>query len=276
VKVLLDECVDWRLGREIAAHDVKTARQMGWTTIRNGKLLALASEQFDVFVTVDRNLSFQQNMVSYTIAVVVLRARDQPARRSQAAPAEPPVRHRVRAAEHCRNHRRRLIPAQFRGLASLQPHVAGDYEASRKSRKIGGQIVADAMIDPDVEYDALILGDTGISVDHRPLDLDRAADCIDDARKFHQHPVAGGFDDAAAMLADLRIDELAAMRPKALERALLVRSHQPRIARDIGGEDRRKPAHFGRGCRLARPSIPVGNTALDEYPPVGHLSAPLL
>ena len=75
MKVLLDECVDWRLGREIAAHDVKTARQMGWTTIRNGELLALASEQFDVFVTVDRNLSFQQNIVSYTIAVVVLRAR---------------------------------------------------------------------------------------------------------------------------------------------------------------------------------------------------------
>jgi hypothetical protein len=75
VRVLLDECVDWRLGREIAAHDVKTARQMGWTTIRNGELLALASEQFDVFVTVDRNLSFQQNIVSYTIAVVVLRAR---------------------------------------------------------------------------------------------------------------------------------------------------------------------------------------------------------
>ena len=75
MRVLLDESVDWRLGREIAAHDVKTARQMGWTTIRNGELLALASEQFDVFVTVDRNLSFQQDIVSFSIAVVVLQAR---------------------------------------------------------------------------------------------------------------------------------------------------------------------------------------------------------
>jgi predicted nuclease of predicted toxin-antitoxin system len=75
VKVLLDECVDWRLARDIAGHEVKTARQMGWTTIKNGELLALAAGQFEVFVTVDRNLSFQQNLVSYSIAVVVLCAK---------------------------------------------------------------------------------------------------------------------------------------------------------------------------------------------------------
>jgi hypothetical protein len=75
VKVLLDECVDWRLGRELLTHEVKTARQMGWTTIENGELLALASRLFDVFVTVDRNLSFQQNVVFFSIAVVVLQAK---------------------------------------------------------------------------------------------------------------------------------------------------------------------------------------------------------
>jgi uncharacterized protein DUF5615 len=75
VKVLLDECVDWRLVRDIVGHDVKTARQMSWTTIKNGELLALASGQFEVFVTVDRNLAFQQNLVSYSIAVIVLRAK---------------------------------------------------------------------------------------------------------------------------------------------------------------------------------------------------------
>jgi hypothetical protein len=48
---------------------------MGWTTLKNGELLALASAQFDVFVTVDRNLSFQQDIVSFSIAVVVLQAR---------------------------------------------------------------------------------------------------------------------------------------------------------------------------------------------------------
>ena len=75
MRVLLDECVDWRLGRELAVHEVKTARQMGWTTLKNGELLALASAAFDVFVTVDRNLSFQQDIVSFSIAVVVLQAR---------------------------------------------------------------------------------------------------------------------------------------------------------------------------------------------------------
>lgn len=73
--IFLDECVDWRLGRDIVGHDVKTARQMGWTTTKNGELLTLASGQFDVFVTVDRNLSFQQNLVSFSIAVVVLQAK---------------------------------------------------------------------------------------------------------------------------------------------------------------------------------------------------------
>lgn len=75
MRVFLDECVDWRLARDIVGHDVKTARQMKWTTIKNGALLTLASQHFDVFVTVDRNLSFQQNLKSYSIAVVVLQAR---------------------------------------------------------------------------------------------------------------------------------------------------------------------------------------------------------
>jgi hypothetical protein len=74
VKVLVDECVDWRLSRDIVGHEVKTARQMGWSTIKNGELLALAAKELDVFVTVDRNLSFQQNLPAFTIAVIVLRA----------------------------------------------------------------------------------------------------------------------------------------------------------------------------------------------------------
>ena len=74
MRVFVDECVDWRLSRDIVGHDVKTARQMGWSTIKNGELLALAAMEFDVFITVDRNLSFQQNVPAFAIAVVVLRA----------------------------------------------------------------------------------------------------------------------------------------------------------------------------------------------------------
>ncbi len=72
MKVLLDECVDWRLLRELVGHEVKTARQMGWATVKNGELLVLAAKEFEVFVTVDRNLSFQQNLPTFDIAVIVL------------------------------------------------------------------------------------------------------------------------------------------------------------------------------------------------------------
>ncbi len=65
MRVLLDECVDWRLSRDIAGHEVKAAHQMGWVTIKNGELLALAADHFDVFVTVDRNLAFRQNVAGY-------------------------------------------------------------------------------------------------------------------------------------------------------------------------------------------------------------------
>jgi hypothetical protein len=72
---LLDECVDWRLSRALTGHEVKSARQMGWSAIKNGELLELASERFDAFVTVDRNLAFQQNARSLSIPVIVLHAK---------------------------------------------------------------------------------------------------------------------------------------------------------------------------------------------------------
>jgi predicted nuclease of predicted toxin-antitoxin system len=74
LRVLLDECVDWRLARDLAGHETKTVSDMGWTGITNGALLRLASQQFDVFVTVDQNLSFQQSLIGFDIAVVVIRA----------------------------------------------------------------------------------------------------------------------------------------------------------------------------------------------------------
>ena len=48
---------------------------MGWAGINDGQLLVLAEVEFDVFITVDRNLSFQQNLPQFNIAVIVLQAR---------------------------------------------------------------------------------------------------------------------------------------------------------------------------------------------------------
>lgn len=74
MRILLDECVDRRFAKEITGHEVVPVPQAGWAGIKNGELLTLAQEQFDAFVTVDRNLSFQQNLSRFTIAVVVLQA----------------------------------------------------------------------------------------------------------------------------------------------------------------------------------------------------------
>ena len=74
MKLLLDECIDRRLAKELGRHDVTTVPQMGWAGIKNGALLTLAETEFDVFITVDRNLSFQQNLPKFNIAVLVLHA----------------------------------------------------------------------------------------------------------------------------------------------------------------------------------------------------------
>jgi hypothetical protein len=74
MRLLLDECVDRRLAKEFVGYEVKTVPQMGWAGIKDGQLLTLAETEFDVFITVDRNLSFQQNLPQFNIAVIVLQA----------------------------------------------------------------------------------------------------------------------------------------------------------------------------------------------------------
>ncbi len=72
MKILLDECVDERLARDFAGHDVLTVKDMGWKGKQNGDLLTLAENNFDILVTTDRNMSFQQNLTRLNISVVVL------------------------------------------------------------------------------------------------------------------------------------------------------------------------------------------------------------
>lgn len=74
MKILLDECIDRKLARDFPDYEVKTVPQMGWAGVKNGQLLALAQAEFDIFITVDRNLSFQQNLPQFDIAVIVLQA----------------------------------------------------------------------------------------------------------------------------------------------------------------------------------------------------------
>jgi len=71
-RVLLDECLPRHLKRSLEGHDVRTVPEAGWASKENGELLALAAANFEVFVTVDRNLSFQQSPKNLKIGVIVL------------------------------------------------------------------------------------------------------------------------------------------------------------------------------------------------------------
>jgi len=68
VRVLLDECLPRKLKRAFAGHDVKTVAESGWAGCKNGTLLRLAQEQFDAFITVDRNLTFQQGAGQFDLS----------------------------------------------------------------------------------------------------------------------------------------------------------------------------------------------------------------
>lgn len=76
MRVLIDECLNWRLGRALTGHYCTSVQRMGWSGIKNGELLALMREErFSVFVTGDRNLQFQQHLPATDVAVVLLRGK---------------------------------------------------------------------------------------------------------------------------------------------------------------------------------------------------------
>lgn len=72
MRVLIDECLDWRIARSLTGHDAVSVQKMGWGGLKNGELLERAEKEFDVFLTADRNLSFQQLVIRFDLAIIVL------------------------------------------------------------------------------------------------------------------------------------------------------------------------------------------------------------
>ena len=73
MRILLDECIPRKLKQHFSGLEIKTVSEMGWSSIKNGKLLTLAVEnRFDIFLTIDKNLRYQQNMDKYPISIVVM------------------------------------------------------------------------------------------------------------------------------------------------------------------------------------------------------------
>ena len=76
MRILFDESMPRPLAADLTGHDVKTVVQCGWSGTQNGKLLALASQSFDVLITADRNIKHQQNLGALPIAVVIMATPD--------------------------------------------------------------------------------------------------------------------------------------------------------------------------------------------------------
>ncbi|HET9493083.1 MAG TPA: DUF5615 family PIN-like protein [Chloroflexia bacterium] len=99
MKVLLDENLPQQFRHRFTDHDVATVPRMGWAGTSNGELLDLAEAHgFEVFVTADQGLQYQQNLTKRNIAFVVLASRD----------------NRIESLDP-------LVPAILRALSSVQP-----------------------------------------------------------------------------------------------------------------------------------------------------------
>jgi hypothetical protein len=75
MKVLLDECVTRKLRHDLQGHDVHTIEEAGMKGLKNGELLRSASGQYEVLVTVDQNLQYQQNIKTLKLGIIVLVAK---------------------------------------------------------------------------------------------------------------------------------------------------------------------------------------------------------
>ena len=72
MKILLDECVTKKLKTSLSSHETVTVNEMGWNGVKNGNPLSLCTENnFDVLLTIDKNMMFQHHIANYNITVVI-------------------------------------------------------------------------------------------------------------------------------------------------------------------------------------------------------------
>ncbi len=86
MKILLDECVPWPMHKLLVGHDCTTSQKRGWGGVKNGDLLRLAEGEFDLFITSDQNIRYQQNIAGRRLPILELSTND--LRRIRAAAAE--------------------------------------------------------------------------------------------------------------------------------------------------------------------------------------------
>jgi hypothetical protein len=97
VRVLLDESIPVDFAQDLSALDAQTVIGLGWAGLKNGALLRQAAGRFQVLVTMDKNLQFQQNLAAHAIGIVLIRARSN--RIDDLRPLVPQILDAVAAAE---------------------------------------------------------------------------------------------------------------------------------------------------------------------------------
>ena len=75
MRILLDESVPGRLGPLLTGHSSVSVQRRGWASIKNGKLLALVAGEFDVLLTADKGMEYQQNLETLPVAILIVLAR---------------------------------------------------------------------------------------------------------------------------------------------------------------------------------------------------------
>lgn len=90
MRILLEECVPRAVKRHFLQPEVQTVPEAGWAGKKNGELLRLCEGRFDAFLTVDQNLRFQQSLMKFRVAVVLL-----------LLPAAEEALHSIRPGELC-------------------------------------------------------------------------------------------------------------------------------------------------------------------------------
>ena len=76
MRILLDECVPWPMHKLLIGHSCTTAQKRGWHTIKNGDLIRQAELEFDLFITCDQNIRYQQNLADRGIAILEISTND--------------------------------------------------------------------------------------------------------------------------------------------------------------------------------------------------------
>lgn len=109
MRILLDEDLPRRLATVLTGHEVSTVPRNGWAGIKNGKLLSMAAAHFDMFLTMDGNIEYQQNLTTLPIAVLVIEAMSN--RMDHLVPLVPAI---LRAID-------RIPPRTLRRVAAIRP-----------------------------------------------------------------------------------------------------------------------------------------------------------